>query len=839
MKNLINKVCNHGKKITIHLKRHHRKYLFVALCSGILALIFMWHSTVTYWQVSLNIRTKPGAEWWVSWNIVWGTVVVEYISGDIVYEDTNWLQFTGIWTIKIISGTTAIAMLDRNLWALKPWTWCSLDDSWACWYHFQWGNNYWFNIFDDITENVKNYDLVNIDTSINWPGNYYVSWTFITDSTWWNAYDRSIVRNDNLWWWSGDFNSNWQLPILNVADRQWPCPDGFHIPSKWEWLNVIEMIWNDADKFRNTLLMPTAWYRQYDDGVVRESSGYYDENQIYWDRLWSSSPNSSDDRMANNLFFDGVRRGVSNNWWRSNGFSIRCFQNTWDDISPTCNVLYSTTGTTSHDVVAYLTWCSEFITWTSLQHVFHETWTYTFEFQDLFGNTWSANATVTWIERGDTYENAKSLYNEYKEITCSGSYNSGWFDSQFSIYLNSWMLSQRSSNTYSWKTNVDYLLAKDDLMCLWWDSYWKWYWVCTDYNFNIESIMWSMFPMSTGNDSVSCEIWLQDTGLFVLPDDITFNIVGQNNFALSWMFHNSANSFWVDSFYIKIPESFDVWEAVDFSVRAMKDGKTFTWFFGLIFISLKDEDGNDVKEKYYTLSDGAYYQFISDDLWKKTFEDWLIVKKEWKYILRVDSIYWWMWDFEIVVGERNDEDDNEDNDDFEYDTLKFNPYFSDEDNMAYQYAYHYWITTTSSIKNANMYSGLNRIAMAKMLSNYAENVLWMDDFDTSRNCKFADVSTSLDASYDYWVTKACQLWIMWINVPNNRFYPNWRVTRAEFATALSRLLYNTEDGVDNYYTTHINKLRREWIITNTNPQLWEKRWFVMLMLMRAGEIYDD
>lgn len=39
MKNLINKVRHHGKKITIHLKRHHRKYLFGVLCSGILALI--------------------------------------------------------------------------------------------------------------------------------------------------------------------------------------------------------------------------------------------------------------------------------------------------------------------------------------------------------------------------------------------------------------------------------------------------------------------------------------------------------------------------------------------------------------------------------------------------------------------------------------------------------------------------------------------------------------------------------------------------------------------------------------------------------------------------------
>ena len=129
--------------------------------------------------------------------------------------------------------------------------------------------------------------------------------------------------------------------------------------------------------------------------------------------------------------------------------------------------------------------------------------------------------------------------------------------------------------------------------------------------------------------------------------------------------------------------------------------------------------------------------------------------------------------------------------------------------------------------------------MAKMLSNYAENVLWMNDFNTRRNCTFSDVSSSLDASYDYWVTKACQLWIMWINMPSDKFYPTWWVTRAEFATALSRLLYDTEDGADKYYTTHINKLRKEWIITNTDPKLREKRWFVMLMLMRAGETYDD
>ena len=178
---------------------------------------------------------------------------------------------------------------------------------------------------------------------------------------------------------------------------------------------------------------------------------------------------------------------------------------------------------------------------------------------------------------------------------------------------------------------------------------------------------------------------------------------------------------------------------------------------------------------------------------------------------------------------------NNNNIDFEYDTLRFNPYYSDEMNMAYQYAYHYWITTISNIRDANMNGWLNRIAMAKMLSYFAENVLWMDDFDTRRNCEFNDVPTYLDRQYNYWVTKACQLGIMWVNMPDNKFYPNWWVTRAEFATALSRLLYWTRDWTDVYYSTHISKLYREWIISNTNPNLQEKRWYVMLMLMRSQD----
>ena len=75
--------------------------------------------------------------------------------------------------------------------------------------------------------------------------------------------------------------------------------------------------------------------------------------------------------------------------------------------------------------------------------------------------------------------------------------------------------------------------------------------------------------------------------------------------------------------------------------------------------------------------------------------------------------------------------------------------------------------------------------------------------------------------------------IMWVNMKNNNFNPYDPVTRAQFATALSRLLFLTKDWTDKYYSTHISKLQRDKIITNTDPTLKELRWYVMLMLMRV------
>ncbi len=210
----------------------------------------------------------------------------------------------------------------------------------------------------------------------------------------------------------------------------------------------------------------------------------------------------------------------------------------------------------------------------------------------------------------------------------------------------------------------------------------------------------------------------------------------------------------------------------------------------------------------------------------------------------------WTW-WSAIDDDDRDYDDNDDNDDYydddddwdynwyydwdNYYDSDYNWNYSSEMNRAYQYAYRYGITTKRSIDAAWMNQNLTRIAMAKMLSQYAINVLWKRPSNVYVP-NFSDVSTSLDAQYDNWVTLAYQLWIMWINMPSNKFRPYDTVTRAEFWTALSRLLFNLKDWNDVYYSTHLNRLYREWIITNTNPNLKELRWYVMIMLMRSADV---
>lgn len=149
---------------------------------------------------------------------------------------------------------------------------------------------------------------------------------------------------------------------------------------------------------------------------------------------------------------------------------------------------------------------------------------------------------------------------------------------------------------------------------------------------------------------------------------------------------------------------------------------------------------------------------------------------------------------------------------------------------AYNWAYSNGITTQSSIDNANMKGKITREEMAKMISNYAVNILWKTP-DTTKSCYFID--SNINPDLVEYVTESCQLWLMgqWVA----SFRPKDSVTRAEFWTVLSRALWwSKNEWWTTYYQNHLKALKSEWIMNNiSSPMDEEIRWYVMLMLMRS------
>ena len=162
--------------------------------------------------------------------------------------------------------------------------------------------------------------------------------------------------------------------------------------------------------------------------------------------------------------------------------------------------------------------------------------------------------------------------------------------------------------------------------------------------------------------------------------------------------------------------------------------------------------------------------------------------------------------------------------------------YSDELHLAYTWAFNNWITTQNTIDKANVEWEITRIELSKMISNYVIKVLKKYP-DTSKICNFSDITENLDNQYDNWVTKSCQLWLMWQWITN--FRPYDKVSRAEFWTILSRVLYWEKYNWWNpYYKKHLNQLNIVWIMKNiTNSESRKEiRWYVMLTLMRSENI---
>lgn len=223
------------------------------------------------------------------------------------------------------------------------------------------------------------------------------------------------------------------------------------------------------------------------------------------------------------------------------------------------------------------------------------------------------------------------------------------------------------------------------------------------------------------------------------------------------------------------------------------------------------------------------------------------------------SLDWWGWGWWWVRFERDNCPDG-DNSPSYYDGIceggahsagDICPVEGDEYSQelidAFQFAYGLGVTTMCPIEKADITWNLSRKHLAKMITEYAVTIVWLYPDVTKKWCDLYDDIEDQSSEMKFYSKIVCQLWLMGLESdgiePLKSFDPNAVVTRAQFGTILSRLVfgdaYNIKEGESFvWYQKHLKALKENKIMNKIeNPDMIEMRWWVMLMLQRTFETW--
>ena len=131
--------------------------------------------------------------------------------------------------------------------------------------------------------------------------------------------------------------------------------------------------------------------------------------------------------------------------------------------------------------------------------------------------------------------------------------------------------------------------------------------------------------------------------------------------------------------------------------------------------------------------------------------------------------------------------------------------YNQEWHNAHAFGFTHGLTTAETFQDTDMESPLTRGQLAKLMVNYAINILGKT-LNTSATCSFTDLTKQSLATQTYAV-KACQLGLMGTNT--STFLPTAWVTREQLGTIISKLLYATPDSGSPYYLVHLTTLKNK------------------------------
>ena len=756
---------------------------------GIIGVLSVWAANAadtSCWATYSWTVPTPFASWIVYWcdneTNPWKSIPII----TIYWENANW---SGVWiTIKAMNEWT---------WTVTIWSWSDTSSYWSL---YQWWNNYPFPNVSDTSTPISSDSSNCVSTAWYGPNTelwYYNSGTWMKQS-WWDC-----SSNLNLWWWNGDNQddgtSNWMrwyntgtFEVINSWGRRWMCDTWYHIPSAWEWSALVYLWWRNydvkqsTDKFDslslNTLCSKTSlnwtWTRfSYDMQMpfIGYRNNKYEPNPWSYGRYWSSSPHESEISKYFWLSDSAIRANTYD--VIAYGWAVRCFKNFYVKSAPSTFII-TFTGSGQGSIS---TWSIEVEEWTSISR------------DDGAGSvtiSWTVVATgianewyvFSWwlTDCGATVTTACNFTGEFKPITYTISFS--WNAADVTWTVPAIINAEYDSGDIA----PDNSFTLTGYTFTWWNTESDGTW--TGY------ATWAELKNLTTTSGADVVLYAQwEANIHKLSFVVDWTTIQSGDVAYSTAISASADPT-KDSC-----NSFAGWTS---SVEWLTTTGT-----------MPDSDVTFTANWNYTCSRSSGWWGGGSSKTTTTNTTWTVTT----------------WTNETnVKSDTQDEEIQEDEDEWEIQEDK------DEFQRAYEFAYKHGITTMPTIEEANMTWTLTRIAMAKMLSYYAINILWMKPDETRVN-KFNDVSEKLNAEYNSAVTLAYQLWIMWINMPKNNFRPNDLVTRWEFATALSRMLYWIADWKDKYYSTHLAKLMEEKIITNDDPKMKELRGYVMIMLMRSAE----
>lgn len=178
----------------------------------------------------------------VSFLLIWNVYADDYSWVDLNWKNFTWNNITITW-----SDWWIITIMDRNLWATTNIT----SNTWSYWYHYQWWNNYWFEpCYVNWCEDFPWWEQILYvwDYGALFNSSYNNKWYFSniyirSDKNYKYDYwsDSNINLHNGLWWGSWDIQSNhYWLDFYNFSDRQWPCPDWWHVPNIGEWSKLVD-----------------------------------------------------------------------------------------------------------------------------------------------------------------------------------------------------------------------------------------------------------------------------------------------------------------------------------------------------------------------------------------------------------------------------------------------------------------------------------------------------------------------------------------------------------------------------------------------------------------------